>query len=288
MRKFDTRFSRRALMRGTVFAGIGATGLALVGCGDDDDADDTASATNTPSGEGNGGSGEAQELKLVSGWYKGEDVEYYDFGMNTKLASGASVATAPIYVFIKGMKADGTPDFVQGQHNIITVVPGDAGYSDLWQVNMVTVPASYTADSLKSKAEIDDGGFEVQAVDMFVNCPVVPEGTTLEGGEPLVQGWKGGEAVFYPDFGMNPPAAIPIWVFISGMDSSGMPQFVEGQRNIIDAVPGDAGYSAFWQVNMVTVPDSYEANTVKSADEVREMDLEVTETRMLVNCPVVS
>lgn len=282
MKDFDLRLSRRALLRGSAFMGIGATGLVLVGCGDDDDDDDD----DAPSGE-TPGNGDGQELKLVSGWYKGDEVRYYDFGMNTKLASGARVATAPIYVFIKGMKSDGTPDFVEGQHNIITVVPGDAGYSDLWQVNMVTAPSGYTADSVKSKADIDSEGFAVQTVDMFVNCPVVPEGTTLEGGEPLVQGWNDGEEVFYPDFGMNPPAAIPIWVFITGMDSSGMPQFVEGQRNIIDAVPGDAGYSAFWQVNMVTVPSTYQANTAKSAADVREMDFEVTPTQMLVNCPVV-
>lgn len=280
MQRFESRFSRRALMRGSLVFGVGAGALALVGCGDDDDDDDDE---GTPASSGDG-----QELKLVQGWYRGEDVEYYDFGMNTKLAAGARVATAPIYVFIKGMKADGTPDFVEGQHNIITVVPGDAGYSDLWQVNMVTVPNGYEPDSVKSKSDIDSRGFEVQAVDMFVNCPVVPEGTTLEGGEPLVQGWNDGEEVFYPDFGANAPAAIPIWVFITGMDSSGMPVFVEGQRNVIDAVPGVAGYSAFWQVNMVTVPASYEANSVKSADEVREMDFEVTATQMLVNCPVVA
>ncbi len=284
MKDFETRLSRRSLLRGGVVVGIGATALALVGCGDDDDDDDGA-------GSGSGETPDAEngnELKLVSGWYKGDEVRYYDFGMNTKLAGAARVATAPIYVFIKGMKSDGTPDFVEGQHNIITVVPGDAGYSDLWQVNMVTVPGDYEADSVKSKADIDSKGYDVQAVEMFVNCPVVAAGTTLEGGEPLVQGWKDGEEVFYPDFGMNAPVAVPIWVFITGMDSNGMPQFVEGQRNVIDLVPDDAGYSAFWQVNVVTVPASYEANSVKSADEVREMDFEVTATQMLVNCPVVA
>ena len=282
MRTLDTPLSRRALMRGSVVVGLGAGALALVGCGDDDDG----GSGSEP--EGNGAPGDAKELKLVAGWYKGRDAEYYDFGMNTKLAGAAKVATAPIYVFIKGMKADGSPDFVADQHNIITVVPGDAGYSDLWQVNMVTVPASYQADSVKSKADIDKQGLKVQVVDMFVNCPVVAKGTTLEGGEPLVQGWKDGQEVFYPDFGQNSTAAIPIWVFITGMDASGMPKFVDGQRNIIDAIPGDPGYSAFWQVNMVTVPETYAANSVKSAEDMRRMGFQVTPTEMLVDCPVVA
>jgi hypothetical protein len=98
------------------------------------------------------GAQEGSEETLVSGWFRDRQVRYYDFGDNTKLASGSLVQTAPIYVFIHGMNADGTPDFVQGQHNIVDVVPGDAGYSDLWQVMMVTVPADYEPDSIRSKA----------------------------------------------------------------------------------------------------------------------------------------
>jgi hypothetical protein len=226
------------------------------------------------------------ELALVHGWYKGKEVQYYDFGANTPLTTGSSVATAPIYVFISGMDASGNPEFVDGQHNIIAVKPGDEGYSDLWQVMLVTAGDDYEADSVKSAADVMSGGFEVTETQMFVNCPVVEEGTTLEGGEAIVQGWYNNEAVFYPDFGANPPVAIPIWVFITGVDASGSPQFVEGQMNVIDAVPGDAAYSAFWRVNLVKAPEGYVANMLKSADEIRDMQYTVEETDMNVNCPV--
>ena len=225
------------------------------------------------------------ELALVSGWYKEKQVQYYDFGTNSVVVSG-NPATAPIYAFIHGMNTDGSPNFVEGQHNVVDVVPGDSGYSDLWQVMLVTVPEGYTPDSITSLQELNNAGYDVTATDILVNCPIVPEGTTLEGGEPLTQGWYQGEEVYYPDFGPNSATAIPIWAFITGMDADGNPQFVEGQNNVIDLVPGDAGYSAFWQVNLVVVPEGYEANSIQSASGVFDSGYEVIVAGIVVNCPV--
>jgi hypothetical protein len=230
-------------------------------------------------------SAQAEQKALVSGWFRDREVKYYDFGTNTPL-SGTGVAVAPIYVFIHGMNPDGTPDMVEGQHNIVDVRPGDPGYSDLWQVTFVTVPDDYEPDAITSKEEIDASGFEVEASDTLVNCPIVPEGTTLEGGEPLVQGWYQGEQVFYPDFGPNPATTAPIWVLIHGMNADGTPDVVEGQQNIIDTVPGQADYTAFWRVDMVTVPEDYEPNSIRSAEDVQAAGFEVTQTDMVVNCPV--
>ena len=283
--------SRRSFIK-TGAMGI-AAGAFLVACGDDDD---DAGSTSSSSGDGGGSAPEptaageeasgGNQLSLVSGWYRDAEVKYYDFGANTPLTNGNSIAVAPIYAFITGMDADGNPQFVEGQHNIVAVKPGDDGYSDLWRVNLVTVDDSYEPDSVKSVGDVMSGGMAVTETDIFVNCPIVEVGTTLEGGEALVQGWLDGEEVFYPDFGANPPVAIPIWAFITGMDADGNPQFVEGQMNIIDSVPGDAGYSAFWRVSMVTVPEDYEANSLTSADAVRASGNEIAETDIVVNCPV--
>ncbi len=272
-----TGFSRRRLLGGIGAGSLGLAALTLVGCGDDDDGATASPTTNAPTA-----------FNLVAGWYRGKEVKYYDFGMNTKLASASSAAvgSAPLYAFITGKNADGTPKLVAGQHNIVTVKPGDAGYSDLWQVNMVTVPESYKADTVKSKADIDKGGYAVTATEMLVNCPIVPAGAKLEGGEKIIQGWLNGAEVFYPDFGANLPVAIPIWAFITGLDDKGMPKFVKDQKNIIDAVPKDAGYSAFWQVNMVTVPADYKANALKSAEDVTRSGYKIAPTQLLVNCPV--
>ncbi|HWC29907.1 MAG TPA: hypothetical protein VG845_07490 [Dehalococcoidia bacterium] len=284
----DKTHSRRSILR------IGALGIAggalLAACGDDDDDGGGAASgsspepSTTPSASA---TGSAKELKLIQGWYKGREVEYYDFGANTKLTTGSSIGTAPIYVMITGMNADGSPKFVEGQNNIIAVKPGDQGYSDLWRVMLVSVPASYKANELKSASAVMAARYGITETNMFVNCPVVAEGTTLEGGEKLVQGWYNGDEVFYPDFGANPPVAIPIWAFATGMDAQGNPKLVTGQNNIIDSTKGDPGYSAFWRVNLVMVPESYSANSIKSADAVRSSGHTVMQTDIVVNCPVV-
>jgi len=283
-------FSRRSVLRFGLFGGAGLATALLIGCSEDDKDDngDDAAATPTPTQAPAATSGDSGSvLRLVSGWYRDRQVRYYDFGDNTKLTQGSSVAVAPIFAFIAGTDAEGNPQFVAGQHNIVDVRPGDAGYSDLWQVVMVTVPDGYAPDSMKSAADVTSSGFEMTMTAIFVNCPIISEGTELEGGEPLVQGWYRDEAVFYPDFGPNSAVAIPIFAFITGMDAAGAPRFVEGQMNIIDSIPEDAGYSAFWRVNLVTVPADYEPNSIKAATDVRSSGHEVTATDIVVNCPVV-
>ena len=303
------RLARRGLLRGFAFGGVGIAAAAILGCTDDDAGeamDDamtptadtmiaTPTATQDAMADGMSGStadavdhdlGPAQEYALHAGWYRGDEVTYYDFGMHSP-TQGASVGTAPIWAFITGTDASGTPQFVDGQHNIVDAVPGDEGYSDLWEVNFVVVPEGYVADSIRSKADLDAMSYEVMQPGVFVNCPILPAGSTLEGGAALTQGWYRGERVYYPDFGTNPPVGIPIWAFATGMDAAGNPLMVEGQRNIIDAIPGDEGYSDFWHVRLVIVNEGYEPESITSAAEVADSGFEVMQTPMMVNCPVV-
>lgn len=229
---------------------------------------------------------DAKNFELVSGWYRDQQVRYYDFGTNSPSANGA-VSVAPIWAFITGMDAGGNPLFVEGQHNIVNAMPGDPGYSDLWQVQLVTVPNGYVADSIRSYDDLMASGYEITPISIFVNCPIVPKGSTFESGKELVQGWYEGDEVYYPDYGANSPTAIPIWAFITGFDGDGNPQFVEGQNNIIDSVPGQTGYSAFWEVNLVMVPEGYVANSVTSRADVVSMGWEIVTPGIVVNCPVI-
>jgi hypothetical protein len=310
----DRRPSRRALLRGFGVGGAGLAGAILIGCSDDDDdatatpteemmddepsatateemMDDEPSATATeemmdPMSLPDADLGAAQDFTLVNGWYRDEPVVYYDFGMNST-TNGAAVVPAPIWAFITGMDSDGNPIFVEGQHNIVDVIPGDAGYSDLWQVNLVTVGEDYEANSIHSRADLEAMSYPTTAPGLLVNCPIVPAGSTFENGEELVTGWYQDQRVFYPDFGANPAVAIPIFAFITGMDDDGNPIFVEGQNNIIDSLPGDDGYSAFWLVNLVVVDDTYEANSITSAQGVVDSGFEILQPGLVVNCPVV-
>jgi hypothetical protein len=53
-------------------------------------------------------------------------------------------------------------------------------------------------------------------------------------------------------------------------------------------LPGDAGYSAFWQVNMVMVDGDYEPNSITSAADVAASGNDIMVADLVVNCPVVT
>ena len=92
-----------------------------------------------------------------------------------------------------------------------------------------------------------------------------------------------GTPVKYYNFDVQPLKAAPIYaLFKEGSDSP-----VTGQLNIINVIPGDAGYNDFWNVYKVTVPKDYVANTVTSLQEIMDNGYTVDQTDMIVNCPVV-
>lgn len=91
-----------------------------------------------------------------------------------------------------------------------------------------------------------------------------------------------GKTVSYYNFDVQPTAPAPIYAFFR---ANGDP--VDDQLNIIDVVPGDAGYNDFWQVHKVTVPDGYEANTATSVSDITDADYEIEATSTIKNCPVI-
>ncbi|MGD8279473.1 MAG: hypothetical protein PVH00_15650, partial [Gemmatimonadota bacterium] len=92
-----------------------------------------------------------------------------------------------------------------------------------------------------------------------------------------------GRPVRYYNFDVMPTAPVHIWVLFA--EGSSTP--VSGQLNIIDAIPGDPGYSDFWQVVKVTVPTDYVANTATSLQDLLDAGYTMQTTDMIVNCPVV-
>jgi hypothetical protein len=110
-------------------------------------------------------------------------------------------------------------------------------------------------------------------IDFDSGAPFVTEGLSP----------KDGMLVKYYNFDVQPTTPAPIYVLFH--DGETAP--VSGQLNIVDVIPGDAGYNDFWQVTKVTVPKEYLANTVTSFPEIQAAGYAMTATDMLVNCPVV-
>lgn len=103
--------------------------------------------------------------------------------------------------------------------------------------------------------------------------------------QDVTLGFYRGQVVSYLDFGpvkLKPGnKTAPIWVFTNGD---------EGQRNIIDTVPGRKNYTPLWAVSAATWKDGADARVLRSAAAVRAAqkagDLTVRAMTIVVNCPV--
>jgi hypothetical protein len=222
----------------------------------------------------------------------GEQIKYYNFDVQP-------AAPAPIFVLFR----DGQTTPVEGQLNIVDVIPGQTGYNDFWQIMKVTVPANYVANSITSVDEIRTAGFKIDATTMIVNCPIVPEGSVarlhIGPSAGLTHGWYRGQVVAYFNFdeasiattttGVVPVA--PIYVTfntnpnqMAGGPSSGF-KTEQGSlqtHNVVAALPGKTGYTPLWNV---IVYDNSAFSNVKNLVTAGQAPL--FGSAGLVNCPVV-
>jgi hypothetical protein len=202
----------------------------------------------------------------------GEMVEYYNFDV-------MHASSAPIFALFR----EGESMPVEGQLNIIDVIPGDEDYSD----------------------------YVIERTEMVVNCPVVPEGSTAtkrmgDGDSGLVRGWYKGQVVYYFDFSEKmltvnlPPEghpdvpASPIYVSFninpdpedpaSGPASGFMTETGTMQtHNVVATLPADDDYSPLWQVNIYDNADFDAVMDLTSA-----MNATLLGAGPTVNCPIVS
>ena len=232
---------------------------------------------------------------ITQGWGpQGQVVRYYNFDVK-------STTTAPIFVLFR--EGESTP--VAGQLNVVDAIPGDAGYNDFWQVTKVTVPAHYVANTITSLDEIRAAGYVLTPMDMLVNCPIVPDGSTarvrLAGASAdLTSGWYRGQVVKYFTFaeaalvlesGKVPLS--PIFVtFNTNPDQpgGGPPSGFETQagtlqtHNVVATLPGDPGYSPLWDVSVYDNTDFAMVSNLATARAAHRLADGVA----MVNCPIVS
>ena len=103
--------------------------------------------------------------------------------------------------------------------------------------------------------------------------------------QDVTLGFYRGKVVSYLDFGpvkLKPGNKVaPIWAFTNGD---------EGQRNIIDTVPGRKDYTPLWAVRTVTWKDGVGVRVLRSASAVRAAakagQVTIASAPIVVNCPV--
>ena len=210
--------------------------------------------------------------KKTAGFYQGKTVRYLDFGP-IKLRPGNKVA--PIWAFTNG---------AEGQRNVIDVAPGDRGYTPLWRVVMVTWAVEASPRVLRSAGQVRAaaaaGEVTLRRTNTVVNCPVVGFG------QKQILGFYRGSTIAYYDLGPVKLAGgnkvAPIWAFTNG---------APGQKNVVDVVPGQRGYTPLWQVSMVTWADGITPRVLMSAAQIRSAasagEVTVRRTDTVVNCPLI-
>jgi hypothetical protein len=233
----------------------------------------------------------AQRFELRRGWYRGRAIRYFDIGP-------VDVSVAPVFYFVRGFDAAGRPVFVDGQQPVFSSLPGLPGYSGIWQVHFVVVPAGYRANAVTEGRVAVGMGLRGEArlviPGSYVNLPIVPGGSTLDGDparRPLAGGWFKGRAVSYFDFGRSPLAPAPIYAFILGLDGDA-PRFLREQANVVDVAPDSVGdYMDMWDVHFVTVPAGYAPDTIRDLAtllaEERAGRVAIRRIGSVRNCPVV-
>lgn len=212
---------------------------------------------------------------VVPGFYQGRTITYYDFGP-IKLKPGNKLA--PLWAVTNG---------AAGQHNIIDTVPGQADYSPLWQINMVTFKTGMTPHLLKSKAEVDAavkaGEVTVTSTTTVVNCPVLGFGQTK------VAGYSNGHVIHYLDLGPVKVAPGNVVAPLYTVTNSVGPQ----QHNIAQEsiAPGQTKYPALWGIIKVTFKAGVKPRLLRSYTQITKAQkagqVTIAKTSLVVNCPVV-
>ena len=224
----------------------------------------------------------------------GEYSAYYNFDV---------MPTTPAPIFVLFRQNDPGP--VDGQLNIVGVIPGDVGYNDFWRVNKVTVPANYVANTIVSTEQIINGGYPIEETDILVNCPIVPDSSTARlrfdpSEDPgLSRGWYDSTVVYYFNFseaplmvdgsGMVPLSPIYVTFNINpgepggGPPSGFMTDSTGRTHNVPATLPGDAVYSPLWEVNIYDNADFGMVHDLASALMANILVMGAAD----VNCPIV-
>jgi hypothetical protein len=207
---------------------------------------------------------------LVAGFSRGQIAWYW-------LVGPTNSSVNPAYFFQYQSGGD-----VQGQHPIVDVKPGDSSYTHFWEVYNVTVPNSYTANTIKSLSSLNRaqqaGLVTITDAKRAINGPLVAKNVkiTVVNGEPQFQTvWYRTDLTTMAIFETNLPSggvpSIPIWLIQRAGDSCPLLEAVcnkdlnhdsdlKDSNDLIGVTPGQAGYFPLWDVSILHVNDTYLPN----------------------------
>jgi len=215
---------------------------------------------------------------LLNAWYNGRATYFYSFGARSPVMN-QSIMTANVLVFVYSMN-NSVPNLVTEQNNIFPLTPDDAGYTDLWQIYYVTVPTSYTPNSVRDY-QTASNLFHNFTAGPIVNYPLVPLNSVLSGSEyNAISGWYQNQTINYFNFGSTSSLPVPLWILINNQNTT--------ETAIVDTIPGNASYSQFHNVTYANITNSnIQLNSIRSEASLLTLQFNMINGATL-NTPIVA
>ncbi|KAJ3212145.1 hypothetical protein HDU67_004015, partial [Dinochytrium kinnereticum] len=175
---------------------------------------------------------------------------------------------------------------------IVTALPCQPSYSDAWLRFTVVVPEDTAYNYYRDYAQIDGSDLDFKRAGFF-NYPIVAPGSKLSDisnhSLPIpdtFSAWFGGQKVYLFDFGAIPQSntldhvKTTKAVAVFQQDEFSVP--IKNGFSVIDSVPGDEGYTGFYDYKSVTT-ESLPFNTYRNSSGLPA----TKERNLFLNCPVV-
>src|SRR5262245_37523382 len=178
-------------------------------------------------------------------------------------------------------------------------------FSPVWELHALLVDPSYNPNDLSTRIDsavkVATSPYAIADIqtNIFLNCPIVPDGTTLDpvpGGpvanEPTVRdAFFEGQIVHFVPYDIEDGGFNPQVLFIFKDGNGNILPSADTPRIITAKSPGDPFYSSIWEVWAVTVPTGFDISTITSAKQIVDNGVQkfpVSSTGIRLNCPVVS
>ncbi|MSR84689.1 MAG: hypothetical protein EXS58_17530 [Candidatus Latescibacteria bacterium] len=233
------------------------------------------------------------------------------FGPNSEIIwfynfDAKGTVPAPVYVLVDRI---GQP--LPGQLPIFDLLPGDPGYSDLWQIYKVRIlERDYPPNSLSSFQVLKDGAYEITATNEVMHCVLAPAGSKasqrFDSSTPSAaqQGWYRDQIVDYllfenpnstaqVDFGAGKVNAPEMFAFFENdldpSDGFALDPLATGTHNVATRLPGQEGYAPLWVLTIFKLDFFDQVKSVANAlDQSRDETSLLTLPGLLyVDAPIV-
>ncbi len=199
--------------------------------------------------------------------------------------------------------ATGLP--IPGQLPVVEAVPFGAApsvseldariYSAIWEMHAVTMRPTYDPNDPAQRIDSAAKVFQSPLVDsvyqtnIFLNCPVLPNGSTVDPGSlPPERALYNGSIVTLAPYDIEDGISHPQVLFRFEDHAGHTLPSDAAPHLVLSRIPGMPFYSSIWEVWSVTVPTGFPVETLRSVADVKNTAFPIHSAKVRLDCPVVA